>query len=341
MKKEAKMMIKKIAASLLIVMALVSGSAIAADLTGAGATFPYPVYSKWMSEYNKIKGIEVNYASIGSGGGIRQFTAGVVDFGATDAFMSNKEISLINGGVVHIPTVMGAVAVVFNNGIKSLNLDGKTLAEIFMGDIKKWNDPRISELNPGVSLPDSNILVAHRSDASGTTSIFTGYLAKVSTAWASRVGEGKAVSWPVGVGAKGNEGVTGAVQNNKNSIGYVELAYAKHNRLPMAAIKNRSGKYVLPSVSGVTAAADKGLSKIPADFRGEILNMPGSSSYPISGFTWIVVRKDNPNPEKTKLMKDFLKWALTKGQEYAGELYYSPLPESLRNKVISALETVK
>ncbi|MCX5749240.1 MAG: phosphate ABC transporter substrate-binding protein PstS [Candidatus Saganbacteria bacterium] len=334
-------MIKKVFAALSIMAVIFTGMSAAADLNGAGATFPYPIYSKWMSEYNKIKGIQVNYASIGSGGGIRQFTAGVVDFGATDAYMTNDEISKVSGGVVHVPTVMGAVAVVFNNGLKTLNLDGKTLAAIFMGDIKKWNDERIAELNPGISLPDSSILIAHRSDASGTTSIFTGYLAKVSTDWAAKVGAGKAVAWPVGVGAKGNEGVTGAVVNNSNSIGYVELAYAKQNNLPMAAIKNRSGNYVLPSVSGVTAAADKGMSKIPADFRGEILNMPGSASYPISGLTWIVVRKENSNAEKTKLLKDFLGWSLTKGQDYAGDLYYAPLPQSLRNKVVAALETIK
>ncbi len=332
-------MIKKVVAMISMV-AILGTSAMAISLNGAGATFPYPIYSKWMSEYKKSTGTEINYASIGSGGGIRQFTAGVVDFGGTDAFMTDAEMKKIDGIVLHIPTVMGAVAVIYNNGVEGLKLDGGTLAAIFMGDIKKWNDPKIEAINPGKDLPNTDILVVHRSDASGTSSIFTGYLAKVSSKWAASVGADKAVAWPVGVGAKGNEGVAGSVKNNKNSIGYAELAYAEKNNIESALIKNKSGKYVKPSVAGVTAAADKGISKIPADFRGDILNLPGDKSYPISGLTWIVV-KQNTGGEKAQTLKDFLSWSLDKGQDYASELFYSPLPKSLIAKIEKSIGSIK
>ncbi|MFA6431384.1 MAG: phosphate ABC transporter substrate-binding protein PstS [Candidatus Margulisiibacteriota bacterium] len=327
--------------SLVLGMMLLASVSQALTLTGAGATFPYPIYSKWISEYKKATGVEINYASIGSGGGIKQFTAGVVDFGASDAFMLDSELAAVKKEVLHIPTVMGAVAVVYNlNGIKELKLDPSALAQIFMGDIKKWNDPKIAEINPGANLPDENILVAHRSDGSGTTSIFTGYLAKVNTKWASGVGGGKAVSWPVGVGGKGNEGVTGVVKNNKNSIGYVELAYAEQNDLACALIKNKAGVFVSPTVDGVTAAADKGVSRIPSDFRGDILNMPGKTSYPISGLTWILVKKDMGNTEKAKALQNFLTWTMDKGQSYASALSYAPLPQSLKAKVQKSIDSM-
>jgi len=310
-------------------------------LNGAGATFPYPIYAKWASAYNKATGVQINYASIGSGGGVRQFTAGTVDFGASDAAMSDADIAKAGNDVIHIPTVMGAVAVVYNSDIAKLNLDGKTLAMIFMGKIKKWNDSKIAKLNPGVKLPNQAITVAHRSDGSGTTDIFTNYLAKVSTPWASKIGAGKSVAWPVGVGGKGNEGVAGAIKMNKGSIGYVELAYAKQTKLSMVAIKNLSGVFVLPSPEGTTAAADKALKNMPEDFRAEILNQPGKDSYPISGFTWILAHKHQRNKKKSAVLKKYLTWAITDGQQYAAALDYAQLPESLRTKILITINTIE
>jgi phosphate transport system substrate-binding protein len=330
---------KKLLAFLLGVV-LLTGSAMALTLNGAGATFPYPIYSKWFSDYQKEKGVQINYAPIGSGGGIRQFTAGVVDFGASDAPMSNDEISKAGGDVLHIPTVAGAIAVVYNAGFDGLRLDGETLADIFLGNIKRWNDDKIAEQNPGINLPDKKIVVAHRSDASGTTDIFTNYLAKVSSDWASKVGAGKSVSWPVGVGGKGNPGVASAVKNNDGAIGYVELAYAETNNLSAAKMKNKSGSYVSPSVDGTTAAMAGGLKKIPADFRGEILDQKGGSAYPICGMTWLLVHKNQSNPDKGSALKDFLKWALTDGQKSADTLYYAPLPSSLASKVLAAIDSI-
>ena len=331
---------KKIFA-LLLGIVLLAGSAMALTLNGAGATFPYPIYSKWFSDYQKEKDVQINYAPIGSGGGIRQFTAGVVDFGASDAPMTDDELQKAGGDVLHIPTVAGAIAVVYNAGIDGLRLDGETLAGIFLGEIKKWNDDKIAELNPGLNLPDKNIVVAHRSDASGTTDIFTNYLANVSTTWAAKVGAGKSVAWPVGVGGKGNPGVAGAVKNNDGSIGYVELAYAETNNLSSAKMKNKAGVFVSPSVDGTTSAMAGGLKKIPPDFRGEILNQKGSSTYPICGMTWLLVHKNQSNAEKGTALKDFLKWALTDGQKSAAGLYYAPLPDSLRTKVLAAVDSIQ
>jgi phosphate transport system substrate-binding protein len=333
-------MFKKIIA-LCVGSVLASGMALALTLNGAGATFPYPIYSKWFSVYQQAKGVQINYSPIGSGGGIRQLTAGVVDFGASDAPMSDSEISNAGGDVLHIPTVAGAVAVVYNTSFKGLKLDGETLAGIFLGEIKNWNDPQIAELNPGLTLPDKKILVVHRSDSSGTTDIFTGYLAKVDTRWAAKVGAGKSVAWPAGVGSKGNPGVAGAVKNNFGSIGYVELAYAETNKLATALLKNRSEKYVAPSVGGTTAAMEGGLKKIPADFRGEILNQRGTSTYPICGLTWLLVNKNQSNPDKGAALKDFLQWAMVDGQKFAAELYYAPLPQSLRDKVLATIASIK
>jgi len=332
-------MLKKILVSL-IALSLVTGIAQALTLNGAGATFPYPIYSKWFSVYKQEKGVQINYSPIGSGGGIRQFMAGVVDFGGTDAYMTDEEMNKVGQPVAHIPTVIGAVAVVYNAGFEGLKLDGDTLARIFLGEIKKWNDEKIAELNPGLNLPDKKILVVHRSDSSGTTDIFTNYLAKVSTIWAAKVGAGKSVAWPAGVGGKGNPGVTGAVKNSSGSIGYVELAYAETNNLPTAAIKNRSGRFVAPSVDGTTQAAAGGLSRIPSDFRGEILNQKGEGAYPISGFTWLVVHKEQKDREKGQALKDFLVWALNDGQRYARELYYAPMPEQLKSKILRTVEGI-
>ena len=334
-------MIKKIAA-LVIGLGLISSAALALTLNGAGATFPYPIYSKWIYEYNKATGIQINYQSIGSGGGISQFTAETVDFGASDAPMTNGEIAKAGGDVLHIPTVMGAVAISYNlPGISELNLDADALADIFLGKIKKWNDETISTLNPGINLPDKSILVAHRSDGSGTTSIFSNYLAKVSSDWASQVGAGKALSWPEGVGGKGNEGVTGVIKVHEGAIGYIELSYAMSNNLPVVALKNRAGKFVKPTIASTSAAAAGALKKMPGDFRADITNAAGADSYPISGMTWILAHKQQKDPEKGKALVDFLNWALTTGQQYAEPLLYAPLPESLRAKILVTVKSIR
>jgi phosphate transport system substrate-binding protein len=319
---------------------LLAGSAFALTLNGAGATFPYPIYSKWFSDYQKEKGVQINYAPIGSGGGIRQFTNGVIDFGASDAPMSDSELKVAGSDVLHIPTVAGSVAIVNNAGLDNLKLDGETLAGIYLGEIKRWNDAKIAELNPGLNLPDKEIKVVYRSDASGTTNIFTNYLARVDSRWATRVGADKSVAWPVGVGGKGNPGVAGAVKNNDGAIGYVELAYAITNNLPKAEMKNRAGRFVSPSVDSTTAAADGGVKRLPADFRSLIVNQPGRDTYPICGFTWLLVHKNQSNPDKGAALKDFLKWALTDGQKSASDLYYAPLPGSLATKVLSTIDSI-
>jgi phosphate transport system substrate-binding protein len=333
-------MIKKIAA-LIIGLGLISTTALALTLNGAGATFPFPIYSKWISEYHKAAGTQVNYQSIGSGGGVRQFIAGTVDFGASDAPMTEEEMKRAGGEVLHIPTVMGAVAISYNlPGVVELKLDADTLADIFLGKIKKWNDGAIAELNPGVNLPGKNILVAHRSDGSGTTHIFSSYMAKISSAWASQVGAGKALSWPAGVGGKGNEGVTGVIRVNQGAIGYIELSYAMTNKLPVVALKNRAGKFVKPSIASTSAAAAGALKKMPKDFRADITNAGGSDSYPISGFTWLLVHKEQKDAVKGKALVDFLKWSLSDGQKYAEALLYSPLPENLQAKVMDTIKSI-
>ena len=326
--------------ALVLGLSLLAGSAFALTLNGAGATFPYPIYSKWFADYQAAKGTMINYAPIGSGGGIRQFTNGVVDFGASDAPMTNGEIEKAGGDVLHIPTVAGSVAIVNNAGLDGLKLDGETLAAIYLGEIKKWNDSRIAELNPGLDLPNKAIRVVYRSDASGTTNIFTSYLSAVSTSWAARVGADKSVAWPVGIGGKGNPGVAGAVKNSDGSIGYVELAYAETNNLPTAKIKNRAGRYVAPSVASTTAAAAGGIRRMPSDFRAMIVNQPGAETYPICGFTWLLVHKNQANADKGTALKDFLKWALSDGQQSAASLYYAPLPSALQSKVLAAIDSI-
>jgi phosphate transport system substrate-binding protein len=327
-----------------------SGRAAAAtsgvDLTGAGATFPYPVYSKWFSDYARETGVRINYQSIGSGGGIRQLSEGTVDFGATDSPMSDEEMARAKGGpVVHVPTVLGAVVISYNlPRIKQpLRLTGDVIADIYLGKITKWNDPRIAALNPGVQLPPDDIIVVHRSDGSGTTYVFTDYLAAVSPAWASGPGRGKEVQWPVGLGAKGNEGVAGQVKQTPATVGYVELAYARQNRLPYAAVRNASGNFVLPSVESVSAAASGALAKLPptTDYRVSIVNPPGDQAYPISSFTWILLYRNQPNPEKGKKLIDFLRWALTEGDSSAAALDYAPLPDNMASRLASRLDSIK
>jgi phosphate transport system substrate-binding protein len=316
-----------------------------ADLTGAGATFPYPIYSKWFADYAGRTGVKINYQSIGSGGGIRQLSERTVDFGASDSPMSDQELAAAKGGpILHFPTVMGAVVITYNvPGVSApINLTGKAIADIFSGRVTKWNDTRITSLNPGVTLPATDILVVHRSDGSGTTFIFTDYLSAAVPAWQSSVGKGKEVKWPVGLGAKGNEGVAGQVKQTPGSIGYVELAYAKQNKLPFASIANKDGKTVLASVASVTAAAANVAKSLPAntDYRISIVNAPGADSYPISSLTWILVYQHQTDAAKGKKLVDFLNWAYSDGESEAQSLDYAPLPAAMTSQLRTRLSTI-
>jgi phosphate transport system substrate-binding protein len=315
-------------------------------LTGAGATFPQPLYSKWFSDYARQTGVRINYQSIGSGGGIRQLIEQTVDFGATDSPMTAEEMAKAKGGpVLHIPTVLGAVVVTYNlPGVsESLKLTGPVLADIFLGRIKKWNDPRLAQLNQGVSLPNTDVLVVRRSDESGTTYIFTDYLSTVSPAWAQGPGKGKGVNWPVGLGAKGNEGVAGQVKQLPGSIGYVELAYAKQNRLAYAAIQNADRAFVAPSTESVTAAAAGAVAKLgpSSDYRISVVNAPGAGAYPISSFTWLLVYQRQPDQTKGRHLVDFLRWALTEGQRSAPTLDYAPIPAALQTQLRSRVDQIQ
>jgi phosphate transport system substrate-binding protein len=320
-------------------------SAAAQSLTGAGATFPNPIYTKWFDAYSKKTGVEINYQSIGSGGGIRQFTEGTVDFGATDGPMNESQIQAVGGNVLHIPTVLGAVVVTYNLpslGETQLKFDGNLLVEIFMGRVTKWNDPKIAALNPSAKLPDLDLVVVHRSDGSGTTYVFTDYLNKFSREWKDKVGYATSVNWPVGLGGKGNEGVTQQVKQVEGALGYVELIYAISNKLPYAEIKNASGNYIAPSLETVTAAAAGMKLAKDTDFRVSITNAPGAEAYPIASFTWLLVRKDNKDAAKGKLIKDFLAWMLTpEAQRMAAQLHYSPLPAPVVSLVQTRLPTLK
>lgn len=329
-------MIKKFLVFFLITFSSVTLSA--QKINGAGATFPYPIYSKWFSEYKKIRSdIEFNYQSIGSGGGIKQILAQTVDFGATDAPMTDAELKSAKAPIKHIPTVIGAVTVAYNvNGITTgLKLDGQTLADIFQGKIVKWNDPAIVKINPGIKLPATDILVVRRADGSGTTSVFTSFLSEVSADWKSKVGMGKNISWPAGIGAKGNEGVTAVVAQTDGAIGYIELAYALNSKLPMAAIKNKKGEFVLPSVEAISKSAAV-IKEANGDFKISVINADGKGVYPISSLTWILLSENNT--PATKEVKAFLNWALKDGQKYAGELHYAPLPKKFAESI---LKTVK
>ena len=313
------------------------------DLNGAGATFPYPIYSKWFADYATSTGIKINYQSIGSGGGIRQLSEQTVDFGASDSPMSDQELANAKGGpVLHFPTVMGAVVVTYNvpNVNKPLNLSGDVIADIFSGKITKWNDARIASQNRGVALPNSDILVVHRSDGSGTTYIFSDYLNSVSPSWASSLGKGKEIKWPVGLGGKGNEGVAGQVKQTPGSIGYVELAYAKQNKLPYANVKNAAGVYVTPTIGSVTAAA-AGM-KLPknTDYRVSIVNAPGKESYPISSMTWILAYQNQPDKVKGDKLVNFLRWAYKNGEKSAASLDYAPLPPAMVAQLQNKLKTI-
>jgi len=316
-----------------------------ADLTGAGATFPYPIYSKWFSDYANATGIKINYQSIGSGGGVRQISEQTVDFGASDGPMSDEELAKAKGGpILHIPTVLGADVITYNvPGVTAiLKLTPSVIADIFMGRIKKWNDSRIASLNSGVTLPDQDILVVHRSDGSGTTYIFTDYLDKVGATWHASVGKGKEVKWPVGLGGKGNEGVSGQVKQTPGAVGYVELAYAKQNNLPAALVRNKAGQYVAASVPAVTAAAAGVAQSLPAntDYRISIVDAPGAESYPISSFTWLLVYQHQKDAVKGKKLVDFLNWAMTEGEKSAPTLDYAPLPAEMVTTVKAKIATI-
>ena len=324
--------------ALALILAL-GGGAVAADkmlINGAGATFPFPLYSKWFSDYNKLHPeVQINYQSIGSGGGIKQITEKTVDFGASDAPMTDEEIARAPG-IQHIPTVLGAVVVVYNvPGLEGLKLTPETLASIFLGKINKWNDPALARDNPGAKLPDAAITVAHRSDGSGTTAVFTDYLAKVSPEWKAGPGAGKSVSWPAGLGGKGNEGVTGIVKQTEGAIGYVELAYANQNKLLVAELRNKDGKFVKPSLESVSAAAEK--AEIPDDYRVSITDAAGPAAYPISAFTYLLVYRDQPDPAKGEALVRFLWWAVHEGQKTAPQLDYAPLPKAVVHKVEGTL----
>ncbi len=332
----------KVLVSVLLAIAVTASQAFALSMNGAGATFPFPIYSKWFFEYNKQTGVKINYQSIGSGGGVRQVIAKTVDFGASDAPMTPEEMQKAGGAILHIPTVLGSVAVAYNpEGLPAgLKFTPEVLVSIFMGEITQWNDPVLVALNPGAKLPDKNITVAHRSDGSGTTAIFADYLAKVSPKWASQVGSGKALKWPAGVGGKGNEGVAGLVKQIPGAIGYMELGYAVKNNLPSARIKNRAGNFVEASLKGTTAAAKGALKNIPPDFRVSITDAPGAETYPIVGFTWLLLYPQYGSEKGAALVK-FLEWALVEGQGMAEPLYYAPLPSSLVEQVKAKVKTIK
>jgi phosphate transport system substrate-binding protein len=304
-------------------------------INGAGATFPYPIYSKWFDVYAKENpGIHFNYQSIGSGGGIRMFGNKTVDFGASDAPLTDEQIKDLQGLVLHFPTVMGADVIAYNvPGLAGkLRLTGPLVADIFLGKVTKWDDPKIKALNPGVNLPSQDIVVCHRSDGSGTTYIFVDYLSKVSPAWAKDVGKGTSVKWPVGLGGKGNEGVTALVQQTPGGIGYIELIYALSNKIPYAQLQNRDGKWVDATLATVTAAAAGVANNMPADFRVSITDAPGADAYPISSFTYLLIYPHYTDKARGEHIIKFLKWALHDGQKYAPELKYAPLPAAVVTK---------
>jgi phosphate transport system substrate-binding protein len=329
--------------TLLLALTLAGSAAAQLQLNGAGATFPYPMYSKWFNLYIQVDPqSRFNYQSIGSGGGIKQITEETVDFGASDGPMSDEQLHAAPGHIMHFPTVMGAVVLTYNaEGVgKALKLAPEAIAGIFLGKITKWNDAAIAATNPGVSLPPRDIVVIHRSDGSGTSYIFTDYLSKVSREWNDKVGKGTSVSWPAGLGGKGNEGVTGLVKQTPFSIGYVELIYAQQNEMPFADVKNTAGRFITPSLESVTAAASAVADKMPADFRVSITNAPGADAYPISGMTWLLVYQKQKDVTKGRALVRFLDWMMHDGQQYAAALHYAQLPTQVVAKEAVALQGV-
>jgi phosphate transport system substrate-binding protein len=322
---------------------LLAGATVLAQTTinGAGATFPYPIYSKWFAEYNKLHpNVQINYQSIGSGGGIQQITRQTVFFGASDGPMTEEQIKAAPAPILHLPTVLGAVVPVYNvAGVSTdLKFTGPLLADIYLGKIAKWNDPAIAKLNPGVSLPATEIIVVHRSDGSGTTYIWVDYLSKMSPEFQRKVGVKTSVKWPTGVGGKGNEGVAGLVTQTPGAIGYVELIYALQNKISYGSVQNAAGEFVKASVQSVTMAAAGAAAKMPADFRVSITNAPGNGVYPISSFTWLLLYENPKDKAQGRMMSDFMKWALTDGQKYCADLGYAPLPPNVVKMELAALE---
>lgn len=319
------------------------GGSSSVSLQGAGATFPNPLYQKWLSEYGKLHAnVKIDYQSIGSGGGIKQLKEQTVDFGASDAPMKDEDLKSAPGEILHVPTVLGAVVITYNlSGVSQpLRFSPDVIADIFLGKIKKWNDAHITADNPGVTLPANDITVVHRSDGSGTSAVFTDYLSKVSPEWKEKVGSGTSPSWPIGIGGKGNEGVTGQVKNTPNTIGYVELAYAVQNKLPVANIKNASGSFVQPSIDSVTAAASASAANTPEDLRVSITNATGADAYPISSYTYILVYKNQKDAAKGKALVDFLWWGIHDGEGFAKGLEYAPLPADIVKRAEAKISSV-
>ena len=329
---------------LLLVCVVLAMPALGQDtLNGAGATFPYPIYSKWFNEYHKAHPeIQVNYQPIGSGGGIQQITAGTVDFGASDMPMTDKQIAAFPGKILNLPTVLGGVVPAYNvPGVTGeVKFTPEALAGIYLGKISKWNDKAITSVNPGVNFPDKDIIVIHRSDGSGTTFIWTDYFSKVSPEWKSQVGANTSVKWPLGMGGKGNEGVAGMIRQLQGAIGYVELIYALQNNISYGSVRNSAGVYVKASLESVTAAAASA-AKMPADFRVSITNSPGKDAYPISSFTWMLIPVQSKNPANGKILSDFLNWMVTDGQTMTSALSYAPLPQNVAAKEKEAIQQVK
>jgi phosphate transport system substrate-binding protein len=316
----------------------------ATAINGAGATFPYPIYSKWFAEYHKIKpDVQINYQSIGSGGGIRQLVNQTVFFGASDGPMTEEQMQQAPGKILHLPTVLGAVVPVYNlPGTQGeLKFSGAILADIFLGKVTKWNDPAISKLNAGIKLPSTDITVVHRSDGSGTTYIWVDYLSKISPEWKQKVGVATSVRWPTGLGGKGNEGVAGLVQQTPGSLGYVELIYALQNKIAYGSVQNSEGEFVRASIQAVTAAASAAAKNMRKDFRVSITNAPGKGAYPISSFTWLLLYENPRDKAQARVMVDFMKWGLTAGQKFAPDLGYAPLPAEVVKLEMDALGTIK
>jgi len=340
---------RRLAGMLLVVLAL-GGMVLALNallINGAGATFPYPIYSKWFDDYHKANGAQINYQPQGSGAGIKQVTEGTVDFGASDGPMNDEQLKAYrakNGaGILHFPTVLGAVVPTYNvSGVTSaLNFTPEALSGIFLGRISKWNDAAIASVNKGVNLPANDIIVIHRSDGSGTTYIWTDYLSKVSGDWKDKVSKGTSVNWPVGLGGKGNEGVTGLIKQTPNSIGYVELIYAAQNKIPYGSVKNVAGNYVKADLASVTEAAAGSVKTMPEDFRVSITNAPGKNAYPISSFTWLLIPEKFKDSAKRDALKGFLKWAITDGQGAAENLSYAKLPKEVVDRELKAIDKVQ
>jgi phosphate transport system substrate-binding protein len=340
-------MFKRVAVAVAIMALSITATDAQIILNGTGATFPYPLISKWSSEYHKIKpDIQLNYQPIGSGGGIKQMTAGTVNWGASDAPLTDEQMKAAedaHGPLIHIPETLGAVVIAYNiPGVTgTLKFDGETIANIYLGKITNWNDESIKKLNPKVDLPDQRIIVVHRADGSGTTYIFSDYLSKVSSDWKDKVGESTSLNWPVGIGGKGNDGVSGQVSRTPGGIGYVELIYALQNNISFADLKNAAGVFIHPSINGVTEALANAAKTLPEDLRFSITNAPGKDSYPISSATWLLIYRNQTDPVKGKAVVEFMKWAVTEGQQFSTALDYAPLPKNIQRIDVEKLKTVQ